>query len=47
MSPIVIVRLAASVLFWLFLLLDLFAWAGLCRDPQVGIAVSKSVTLRR
>lgn len=43
MIAIVFVRRVAAILFWLFLLLDLFAWAGLCRDPEVGVAVSKSV----
>ena len=43
MNRSVIVRRATAVLFWLFLLLDLVAWAGLCRDPEVGMAVSKSV----
>lgn len=43
MKPIVIVRRAAALLCLLFLLLDLYAWAGLSRDPEVGVAVSRSI----
>ena len=43
MSPIVIARRVVAALFWLFLLIDLYAWAGLSRDPEVGIAVTKSI----
>ena len=43
MKTVTLIRRLVALLFWIFLLVDLVAWAGLSRQPRIGPAVLKSV----